>query len=603
MAPPGRYDPGGTWEAEQASAKQLAADYVGSSDAAAYGLRPVSDAMPAMAPPPAAAAAAPERPAWWKMAADFDPGGDIRKAMQPGPPKPREMASFERAPDAAEAAATTQGPGGGQQQAPAVAPVQTVGAAWNPGVHAVEIKRGVEVPDDAKYAAGAGSGLEQLGANQHRENAIKAGEAQADMAAAERGRAQLHAVDEDRRAQARDEAVTQTMDRLTQRSNELAAKSVDPDAYFKEKGTAGKVMSAVAVLFGNVAVAFGAKSNVALDNIKEAIDRNIKAQEDNLKNQRASFQDETNLFKQNLDAFGTPEKARAASHVAYLELGQKMLDERMAQLKTPEAEAAHADASAKIQKEIARYKTEFAKLEHDDVTETMNEKFVPAHTVGGGAGGAQIDPKLFVPTGANGEGYSARTEKEAIEARALGQAVASLENLANKSKVLREKTNWAERGIGNAGLQTKDYAALASEQAQAESATKTVEATGVMSPEELKGARHMIGEMTSITGNPGAALDAYIVNQKKKLANYERNQAGQGGQQQIRTTPGGGKVAVVEGQSSFASPRAGMPSGFKPVDPRNARPEEPNPQKQQEAVDGPAEPAWARMSKQHGKKK
>lgn len=571
-------------------------------------------ALNQMAPPPPAAPAADG--GWMQTAKEwldptgmtgkavhaaggFNPDDAIRKATMPGayvPPAPRDLGEID-SPAAASAPQPQADPtrGGVQMQRP-----QVVGAAWTPGTHTVETKHGMPVPEDAKFASAAGFGLAQGGIDQTKENAIREGETRADVAAAERGRAQLHAVDEDRRAFKRDEEVKASMQRLEQHSLEIQSQKVDPEQYFKERGTAGAVTSAIAVLFGNIGMAFGAKNNPAMDAMSAAIDRNIKAQEANLANKRHGFADEVNIFKQNLDAFGTPEKARLASRVAYLDLGQKMLDERLAQNKTPEAEAAHASASAKVQQERARMLTDFAKLEHDDVTESMNEKFTPAHVVGGGPGASQIDPKLFVPTGPNGEGYAARTEDEAKNHRTAREGAMELRTVIEKVTALRAKTNPLERGVSKLGVDTGDMSEMKSLSTQAGTAINKMKKMGTWDAGAAKAATDQVGDLLAITGHPERAGKSLLEMSDSMLNSQERAQGGQGAQQQIMTNAAGQPVAVAQGQSSFASPRAGMPAGFKPADPRNAQTRESSPQKQQESAG--AEPEWKKLSTGRGKK-
>lgn len=180
---------------------------------------------------------------------------------------------------------------------------------------------------------------------------------------------------------------------------------------------------------------------------------------------------------------------------------------------------------------------------------------------GGGTGNPKAPDNLFVPTGANGVGYRARTEKEAQQGRSLRAAVSALENVVNQGVATRKKTNIAERAAGASGLYTTDdYANTESLGGQAVGAVKEAEQLGALDKGSSDLAQRIVGDFSAVRGNPEVKAAAYLNNARKRLADFERAQAGQGVHQEIHRDANGQLSVESQGEASYASSRPSMPT-------------------------------------------
>ncbi len=305
-------------------------------------------------------------------------------------------------------------------QAPIVVPRAAGGvgvrpAGWQPGSHTVATQGGMDPAALApgQYSRDVASGLAMAATDKRLEAAQAQGMADATYAASKVAATDQFETHRQKLMQQRDAYVKSEGAKLQQLAARAQAQ-VDPDAYWQEKGSFVRALANLAVGINQAAIGFtGRGENIALQRINQEMDRNIAAQQANIANAGRAFDMRSNLYAQNLQAFGDKERALLATKINYLDRVDAMLGQQRALAKSKEADAGALSMQEQIYKQRAEHEDEFAKLTHTKVSEQMSESFRPAQVIGGGAGniGTKGMEDLYVP---GFQGY-ARTKEEATK--------------------------------------------------------------------------------------------------------------------------------------------------------------------------------------------
>jgi len=365
---------------------------------------------------------------------------------------------------------------------------------------------------------------------------------------------------------------------LTREVND--ASNIDPGRLWNDKGTLAKVVGAIGVALGGFVAARTGGPNTAMEAIDRAIDRDIDAQKARLSAARGKLSEQRGIIGAMREQFGDERTADAAARHIYLDNAGMQVRKIIAGSQSKEIQARGQAMLADIDKRLGLYRTQVEKEAQGQLT----ERYRPGGYVGGAASGSAstVDSKLYVPTGGDGKGYVARTEKEAVEGRALQDARQNLVPLLEKLKAKRGSTNWAERGLRGV-YETEDVAELKSLQAQATLQLKNLEQAGALDKGMQEIAGQILGDWTSMQGHPEKAADSLIGAINNKITSHERAQAAQGAQQSVAVDAQGNATPIIQGQTTTAGPRAEMPAGFAPVG-GNAQPTYMSPQKQGKVV-------------------
>lgn len=372
---------------------------------APQGTNPLERSNPNSAPAVAAGVAS-DNPAAGEAARQR---GILEKATPQGPeedgfPTVKPMDQGSPAPG--------QGPGYG------TTPARVVPAHWQAGGHNVEVQHGLD-PEALRPAMEENEMASQhayAGADARREANVKLGEADALYAAghqlaSEETKRKLAQIGRDR-----DNYVAEQQKKFEKLSFE-SQKKVDPDLHWKERGTGAQIVAALAIAANQFAVMWsGRGQNVALQMIESAIDRNIAAQQANINNARAALDKEENIYARNLAVFGDRERAALATKAQYLDQVAAMANQRRAEARTPEAEAAFEDTLAKIYSNRADIAGKFGQLTASRFAESMNERYMPAQVVGGVTPGVKGKDDHYVPT----LGGYARSKEDAAKLNQKG---------------------------------------------------------------------------------------------------------------------------------------------------------------------------------------
>ncbi|MCL2724776.1 MAG: hypothetical protein FWD69_10105 [Polyangiaceae bacterium] len=334
-----------------------------------------------------------------------NPLQSLQLAGAPRPWLQRILGEKTATPEAAAAAPLpVQGPAEGdgfpsamsfddlQRAAPASLPA-TGKPRWTPSTRSSKVEYGID-PEDlargeearARASAARVAAAQNTYAASQLESDAESQMAQADVIASAKAQAVSSQITQKRNAY-----IQQEQGRFEQLANDANAK-IDPNAYWKEQGGAAKVLAALAIGLGQFGASLTGGQNAALSIVNRAVDANIDAQKANIAKARNAYDLRTNLYAQNLAAFGDPERAAAATRAQYLDNAKVQLGALYAQSRNAKNQAAYQTMLASIDDERAKAADNFAQLTHDKATVDMAERYgVP------GTGGKDRSTS-YVPT-------------------------------------------------------------------------------------------------------------------------------------------------------------------------------------------------------------
>lgn len=247
------------------------------------------------------------------------------------------------------------------------------------------VKRGIPIsPEVAGGIAMAGQHAQQAAESEY------FGQQQRDIAA--QRQAELNAQTQMATAQRmeqlaalKESAVQDHLTRMRTVQDEISRTKIDPDAYWKERGAGARVLGILAVGLGGFAAGLrGGGPNLPWQMLQTEIDRNVDAQVRNAQNLHRRADEENNIFRMHMDAFGDREKAIMATKNSYLEAIKAQMDEYVAKNgQGPESQSKYLKLLSKIEQTQAEIVDKLAARAEDEVT----EKFVNELRTGGKGGG------------------------------------------------------------------------------------------------------------------------------------------------------------------------------------------------------------------------
>jgi len=291
------------------------------------------------------------------------------------------------------------------------------------------------------------------------------------------------------------------------------------------------------------------------------IDANLRQQEAQIGKLERGLKGENNFLGHLKTKFGDIEEAKAAARVAYLERAKTELAAKMAQpeLQGTAALASYERAMGALDDEFAEKTTRFAQLRQDKVVR-HDVNAPPVYAGGGGGKPAAPDP-LFVPTGPGGQGFQARSEKEAQAARGVISAEQDLLPKLERLVELRRQAGKSGRGLNKLGYETEEIARIKSQQAQVALGLRELSAQspGAMDKGMQDLAAQIQGDWTAIGNNPEAAADEFAREIRRKKASMMRGQGAQDEQQTLARDAKGNVVTKSVGLPSYSSPAPPTP--------------------------------------------
>lgn len=134
-----------------------------------------------------------------------------------------------------------------------------------------------------------------------------------------------------------DQATQAMISDVNQRVDEYATKTVDPNHWWSNQSTAGKIGATLAVALGGFGAAMTGRNNDALSQINRYVDNDIHAQEADIANKRAAAEGKRGVLHDMMQAGQSREAAVSAARLAALQ-NVKMQAEAMAAKYDPKFE-------------------------------------------------------------------------------------------------------------------------------------------------------------------------------------------------------------------------------------------------------------------------
>ena len=134
------------------------------------------------------------------------------------------------------------------------------------------------------------------------------------------GQEQAQVEQQERVAQAeeiRQTRLTELEDDFREMSVQARNMRVDPDKYWNDRGTAGKIMAAIAMGFGALAQAYTKGPNAAMQIINKAIDRDIMSQRIGIQQARGALEAQKGLLAMARQRFGDERHAETVARANY----------------------------------------------------------------------------------------------------------------------------------------------------------------------------------------------------------------------------------------------------------------------------------------------
>lgn len=314
-------------------------------------------------------------------------------------------------------------------------PTQTIPAHWQPGMHEVDVQRGMNPDALMPSMAARGEGFRAADASAEQKYIAAQLSHAADVDAGRSAAVQMAAAKEELRAlDARRKAYIADEHAKLEALNAQANKKVDTDEAFVG-GSLGRIGAALAMGLGQFAAMWKGGSNAAMQIVNDAINHTIEQQKANAQIARGAFADRRDLYRENMLAFGE-DRAALATKIQLLDKVAQLADQRRAQAGALVNEATYNDTQAAIAKERGATLEDFAAKTESKWSEKMNESFKPAAVIGGGASVKREGNLVTLPDGST---FVMPSEKTADKALEKIQTLDTLQRRNNDILQLRDK--------------------------------------------------------------------------------------------------------------------------------------------------------------------
>ncbi len=156
---------------------------------------------------------------------------------------------------------------------------------------------------------------------------------------------------------------------------------VDPDRFFREKGTASRVLSAIGVALGAYGASVNGGPNFALEIVNKSIDRDIDAQMDEIRRKGAAANNAVSELSRRYDL--SVDEARELAKMAAHNYVAARADMTAAQMGTAEAKQKAVAMRLQLSQQMAQHEASLANLYKGRVT-TQSQFMDPQRATGGG---------------------------------------------------------------------------------------------------------------------------------------------------------------------------------------------------------------------------
>jgi hypothetical protein len=245
--------------------------------------------------------------------------------------------------------------------------------------------------------------------------------------------------DEQDRSRAKD-TLDAHLAQIQARSDAVASKKVDPEAYFKGLSTGQRILDIIGMTLSGGLEGFQGRANTGADFINKGINDSIEAQKSNLENERHGIDTDKDIYARKLEMFGDTEKAKAAARQDALAASIQAIDALAAKYNSPIIRARADQLKGQLLQQFG----------HDQAT---LETWVPAHTVttgGPGSEGIISDIKreqvINLPTG-EAVAISDTAQREKVDgaltvANAVSDSMGKIKSLLDQPATARLTPSW-----------------------------------------------------------------------------------------------------------------------------------------------------------------
>lgn len=206
------------------------------------------------------------------------------------------------------------------------------------------------------------------------------------------------------------------------------ASKINPNHYWQNKSTAGKVTSLIGMLLGGIGAGLSGGENIVIKQINKEIDNDVDAQKSNLANKNS-------LFSKNLELTHDMESATALTKSNLLAVATALTGKVAGQNAGPMAQAASDQLQGQLKGQFMQQNFELAKRQ------------ALSRFMGGGAGGdaalpllfsGDIKPEQFV-TLPNGQMRIASSPKDAEDLKKSQVALQEINSQIQNMKAFRQQ--------------------------------------------------------------------------------------------------------------------------------------------------------------------
>ena len=355
-----------------------------------------------------------------------------------------------------------------------------------------------------------------------------------------------------KREDARQVHVNGQLAKLQEATDSASRLEVNPDHYFQEKGTFGRIASAIGVAIGGGIAAANGGRNIVADQVDNAIQRDIDVQKSNIELKKQNVHAQSNMLVSYREAFGDERLAELALETSAREIAIQKAKTLAQQSQSPIIQA-NADAVvAQLQQRQEQKRMEFEKMAH-----------VQAHIVGGAGAATPKNNALYVPA----LGGNARTEAEATKLRERSGAILQIQENLRKAAKLRE-----EMGKSGIALDMIWKDPRAEELASIVEETKPMfsVAFGQGAAGEAESGRYAtaMGGLLNFRGEPHKAALKAAQRLGENIESLSKTSGIVGAEEGFRTNPHTGQLENVQALTGDRAARPNMawhrPRGFVP---------------------------------------
>lgn len=431
------------------------------------------------------------------------------------PEQPTRTGTTEVAPAYVDPSQLSFGQG---QQRPAGGAPQAVYVKGSPAHWQAAAKTeqpGFQASEELQTGRQAATGLAQDVADKEYEAQKQLTTVNIAAAKARRDAAQQAFAEDEARNQEQANQVAAKMTEIDRMGNDIAAKKVDPEQLFHEKGALGGIGFAIAAAMGQFAAGINGGPNTAVETINHMVERNIAAQNANISNAKDALAAKEKRLGMLQHTFTTKNEQIAAQRQLMWKAVDAQIDEQKANLGSAADEAAYAKMKLGVQEYANKSREQTEKEAWTQAS--IQSRFAPA--VQGGMVSTAPTPSpfqhnLYVP---QFEG-NAPTEKEAEAARAAGGNLAQVRSLVEQNVALRENPKAFVPG-------TDAHEKLKSNQADIALTVKETKKLGVLAGPDMDLITGLAGDSSSIRPGQTAAMKNFLANSEAQNA-YARQHLG-----------------------------------------------------------------------------